>query len=543
MVGNRWITLLAAAWVGVVGVGLFIPLMDNDSAHHANIALRMYLTGDYVNLVDYDGPYLDKPHLHFWLSALSYHLFGVSGFAYKFPSFIFSLVGIWAVYRSGVLLINRSAGIIAALIYATSASFLLALNDVRMDAILTACVAISVWQVAGYWSNQHLRYVLGVVLGAAMGFCTKGHVGVLVPLFFALSYSLFTKNWRPLWNPKILLGVFLFFLFISPVVYCYYLQFNLHPELLVRGKDQIDGVRFILWEQSLGRYSGEMGTDAGGDKFFFFHTFLWVFAPWSLLGFLCLFGKKFGERLGVVSRSVLLVLVIFGVLVGFSSFKLPHYLNVVLPLSSLWVASVSQQQPHSFIRYSRVLGWCMWGLIGGVAGLVLIVWFPQQPVWFWVGLFVVFFLLFYTIRGRRGLCVEDQVLRLGAAVLVIFWILNAAFYKSLLSYQGGNQLAQQPDIRSLSGKIYSLEGCYSSSFYFYTRTTREGVSVGDLKNVRGFLLLDKKQLGLLERAGVVWKKEWSVLDYEITKLSLPFLDPQKRSSVCTSLMLLELGVD
>ena len=139
--------------------------------------------------------------------------------------------------------------------------------------------------------------------------------------------------------------------------------------------------------------------------------------------------------------------------------------------------------------------------------------------------------------------VGDYVLRLAATVLVIFWILNAAFYKSLLLYQGGNRLAQQPDIRALSGKIYSLEGCYSSSFYFYTRKLREEVTAAELKKIKGFVLLDKKQLGLLEKSGVVWKKEWSVLDYEITKLTLPFLDPQKRAGVCTALMLVELGVE
>ena len=54
--------------------------MDNDSAHHATIALRMHLTGDYVNLIDNENDYLDKPHLHFWLCALSYKIFGVTTF-------------------------------------------------------------------------------------------------------------------------------------------------------------------------------------------------------------------------------------------------------------------------------------------------------------------------------------------------------------------------------------------------------------------------------------------------------------------------------
>ncbi|HEY1872181.1 MAG TPA: hypothetical protein VGG71_14060, partial [Chitinophagaceae bacterium] len=71
--------LLGVAYV----VGLFVPLMDNDSAHHADIALHMYLNRDYVNLLDAGKDYLDKPHLLFWLCAFSYKIFGVTSFAYK----------------------------------------------------------------------------------------------------------------------------------------------------------------------------------------------------------------------------------------------------------------------------------------------------------------------------------------------------------------------------------------------------------------------------------------------------------------------------
>ena len=31
--------------------GLFIPLMHNDAGHHANIAVHMYNTGDYINII------------------------------------------------------------------------------------------------------------------------------------------------------------------------------------------------------------------------------------------------------------------------------------------------------------------------------------------------------------------------------------------------------------------------------------------------------------------------------------------------------------
>jgi 4-amino-4-deoxy-L-arabinose transferase-like glycosyltransferase len=104
-------TLLAL----VYAVGLFVPLMDNDSAHHANIALHMYLTGDYVSLIDHHGAYLDKPHLHFWLCAFSYKIFGVNTFAYKLPSFLFSVLGVYSTFRLGKLLYNEATGKLAAL--------------------------------------------------------------------------------------------------------------------------------------------------------------------------------------------------------------------------------------------------------------------------------------------------------------------------------------------------------------------------------------------------------------------------------------------
>jgi hypothetical protein len=37
VLGVRWSWILALGWLAVTVVGLFVPLMDNDSAHHANI--------------------------------------------------------------------------------------------------------------------------------------------------------------------------------------------------------------------------------------------------------------------------------------------------------------------------------------------------------------------------------------------------------------------------------------------------------------------------------------------------------------------------
>ena len=64
---QTWFWLFFSLLVAYI-FGLFVPLMNEDASHHANIALHMVQHHDYVNLVDDMGKdYLDKPHFHFWL--------------------------------------------------------------------------------------------------------------------------------------------------------------------------------------------------------------------------------------------------------------------------------------------------------------------------------------------------------------------------------------------------------------------------------------------------------------------------------------------
>jgi 4-amino-4-deoxy-L-arabinose transferase-like glycosyltransferase len=73
--------LLAAVYIA----GLFIRLMNNDAGEYALVAMNMAQKNDFINIVRKGEDYLDKPHLLFWLSALSFKIFGINGIAYKLP--------------------------------------------------------------------------------------------------------------------------------------------------------------------------------------------------------------------------------------------------------------------------------------------------------------------------------------------------------------------------------------------------------------------------------------------------------------------------
>lgn len=253
--------LLSVVYLG----GLWVPLMNNDSAHHASIALRMYLTGDYASLVVQGGDYLDKPHLLFWLAAGAYHLFGVTTLAFKFPSLLFSVLAVYSTFRLGRLLYSNEAGRLAALILASSLAFILANNDVRMDALLTATIVFAIWQLAEYVDARRWPNLVLAGLGLALGFATKGMIGVAMPGIAVLVHLVHRRDWRGLFNPAWLVLAFITLCFAAPVLLAYYRQFG------------TEGVKFILWSQNFERLAGErFGSAGGSDPLFFFHTFLWA---------------------------------------------------------------------------------------------------------------------------------------------------------------------------------------------------------------------------------------------------------------------------
>lgn len=525
-------------------IGLFVPLMDNDSAHHANIALHMYLTGDYVSLVDHAGDYLDKPHLHFWLCAMSYKIFGVTSFAYKLPSFLFTILGTYSVYRLGKSLYNNEVGKLAALIIASSFAYMLANNDVRMDAILTASIAFATWQLVDFIHHKKIAAVAGAALGLALGFSTKGHIAVFVPAVAALFYILYRKEWSLFLNWKWLLLLVLFALFISPVVYCYYLQYNLHPEIMVRGKDHINGVKFILLNQSVERFSGGMGSDAKNDYFFFLHSFLWAFAPWGIVAYLALAEgiKNFVNRKQEwLTTGVFLVILL---IVSFSGFKLPHYLNIVFPTTAVMTAAflLSKQSQPKWVKNIFILQLFLIGLLLLVITAINGWAFPVKNIITVIGVVLLLAVVFYFIKSPLYNRLQKAVAASVATMALCFFLLNSNFYPTLLKYQGGNELAFATNDTVNPADVYFWKEMQSSSFSFYTASLRQQFTDSVLQTGKKvWLLFDINSEEEIKQAGYKLGNRFSVLDYEITKLDLKFVNPDKREKQCTKMVLAEIG--
>jgi 4-amino-4-deoxy-L-arabinose transferase-like glycosyltransferase len=524
-------------------IGLFVPLLDNDSAHHANIALHMYLTGDYVSLVDEGHDYLDKPHLLFWLASASYHLFGVTSFAYKFPSLLFTAFGIYSTYRLGKSLYSEAVGRLSALVIASAFAFILANNDVRMEAILTASIAFATWQLVDWVNKKAFMNVAGAALGLALAFSTKGLIGVFVPAIGILFYLLYKKDWKTFYHWQLFALIIFFFVFTAPVLYCYYLQYDLHPEKIIRGKSGWSGVRFILWQQTFERYEGKSFGGAGSkDYFFFFHSFLWAFAPWSIIAYVAVVNRM---RNAITKKYEWLTsgtFLVMAAMITFSGFKLPHYINIIFPAASVLTSGYLLEKTGSPTAIHKLsvtqVVICVLCL---VAATIVNAWaFPLHNWIVFTGIFVFLLLFVFILRSLKYQFQKLVVLSVLTSAF-IFFLLNSNFYPQLLTYQAGNELAFETKNKIDPKTVYIWPGIYNPSFQFYSKELKKDYDDSVLTKAHPvWILTDRNHLPELNEKNLPVIQQFIHRDYNIGTMTGRFINPNTRKQTLDSLFLIRV---
>lgn len=525
--------------------GWISPLFENDSAQFAVMAMRMVRESDFLSLFKGTEPYLDKPHMHYWLAALSMKLLGIHDQAYRFSALLAAALAAISVWGLANTLKGREAARLATWIYLSAQTIVLAHTDVRTDAWLTAFTAFSIWQWAQYSRYGDYRYLLLCAIGTGLAFSTKGHIALVVIGSAVLADLVYTRGWKRLFTPAILLAAGLFVLTITPVLYAYYQQFDLHPELVIRGRDQRSGVWFILWEQSFERMSGQGIGRNSPDYFFFFHTFLWVFLPWTPYGLMAIYRGirtqvRHGFRLRKSGEFLTLgcFLLVFP-LMSAAQFKLPHYLNILMPVVSVLTASYLVRTGLYRAAF-RAKG--LMGIARGIYFVVLVaVWlictwvFPIEAWWGYALLALGSFL-----GGALAFSGELPFLRMVQlllfASLLLNTVLNAHFYPRLLEYQAGSTVAAYVRDNGLRAEsVYKLNESYTWAMDFYLRAPLERVHESRLNQLPAgsLLYLDSaewKRLKAREDLTELYRAD----HFRITRLSIQFLNPALRDQVLES---------
>tara|TARA_E500000318_G_scaffold71799_1_gene66459 strand:+ start:880 stop:2538 length:1659 start_codon:yes stop_codon:yes gene_type:complete len=533
-------------------IGMFVTLFENDSAQFAVMAMRMVQENDFLSLFKGPEEYLDKPHMHYWLAALSYKIFGIHDWAYRIPGILSTLLGAYSCFGLGKLLYNKDVGRFASLIFMTAQTMVLANIDVRTDAVLTGFTIFSIWQLATYIEKNTLKSIALGAFGAGIAFSTKGQIALVVIGISILCHLAYTRKWQQLLNWRVLAAILVFGLTISPMLYAYYHQFDLHPEKVIRGKDNRSGIFFIFWEQSFERMSGEGVGKNSSDFFFFFHTFLWVFLPWTVLALIGYWTKikafwktKFAYKPNLEFLTVGGISILF-LLISFAQFKLPHYMNVLMPLYAILSAAflyiLGQQKK---LKMAKVILGIQYFILGLVVVFTLLVSFYVFKLEHWYSylfLLMALALVTYFIIKKETAYTKIVTVAIFSSLL-LNGLMNAQFYPKLLEYQGGSAMAEKVMAENIPvDEIYKISERHTWALDFYNQNPVNIVLVSELKKMKDvWVYATDKELEQLKKKGIAWDNQITVDQFRITRLQIKFLNPDTREEKLNKMHLVHLN--
>jgi len=197
--GMWWVLafLLMARLCAMIGV----PLNDSTEARYAEIARLMLETGNWISPMHHPGVvFWAKPPLSTWLSAASMGLFGVSAWAARLPALLLSIGILAYLWQFAKKYRNQNYAITVVLLLSGSFYFFLDAGTVMTDPALLTATTFSIlffWQ-AVMQDNRFAGY--GFFVGLGIGLLAKGPIAVVLiglPLF---AWTLYFRQWQPLWQ-------------------------------------------------------------------------------------------------------------------------------------------------------------------------------------------------------------------------------------------------------------------------------------------------------------------------------------------------------
>ncbi len=559
---NPWVWL-AAGLLAILFRGLLLDMMDVDASQYASISMEMMQNGSWLQVKHRYGDYLDKPPLLFWSSALSFMLFGLSNWAYKLPSVLAALAGVYAVYRFSQLFYSEKTARQAAFLLASSTGFLLLCHDVRTDTLLIGTTCVAIWQLAEYLQQGRWKNLIGAFLSIGFAMLAKGPIGLVLPALATGSHLLLQREFRPVFRWQWLVGLGITALVLLPMCWGLYNQFDLHPEKPLNDRISTSGLYFFFWEQSFGRITGNniWRNDAG--PFYFFHVYIWAFLPWALLlpaalwfhGWKAL-GKIFYFRQTRMPEAFSLgAFVLTFIAMSLSKYKLPHYIFVTLPWAAVLLAAwlnadegekKAENHPAIVPTGWVMLAYAVFLLALATAFLLLGFVFPGNlPAWI-VMLAGTSFLLFRIIQNPLKIDSDVFVQRGILVTLLTGFTLNYHFYPRLLPYQSTATIGRYLHKQGIpKDKIVFLRR-HGHALDFYSQTISQRMDGAEqlrqtARNLgEVWVYTNESGKNELNTAGVQYETVYEMGHFQAALLNARFLNPATRATSLEPVWLLRV---
>lgn len=436
----------------VYATGLFIDIMEPDAAVYAEVSMEMHDRSDFLSIYHKGIDWLDKPHFPFWMSAISYELFGVNTFAYKLPAVLFILLAALYTFLFARRFYSSLHGWIAVLILITAQHIIISNQDVRAEPFMTGLVIMALYHFAMYLpfrrkgSEEPYGKFLHAIAGSFALAClmmTKG-LFTIIPVAAGIGLALiYQRNWKMIFNWRWLVVAVMILVFLFPSLYGYYLQFDLHPEKEIFGKKNVSGVEFFLWTSQWGRFTNTGPIKGKGDLFFFVHTMIWAFLPWAFAAFFALYykTKQLIRKKATHENYTYFGFITLFLIFSFSSFQLSFYLNPLFPLLAILTTAVLLEQGRKTLKVFSVIHLVLSILLAVAVCLLQYFFSGDLPHIDTLIILLAGFGIGFYLFTKKGIYLKKILFATAIICLSVNYYVNRDFYPALLTYQAESQAA------------------------------------------------------------------------------------------------------
>ena len=344
-------------------------ILDDGDALYSHVAQNMAATGDWVTPYANGVRFLDKPPILYWLTAASFHVFGVTEFAVRFPAICAVVAIALLLFFMGRKVGGPFTGFVAGSAFAFCAGTflftLMAFPDIFFVLFLTLAVtAFYVW----YCDDRNPVFPALLFYAAAAGaVLSKGLIGLVFPVAIVFLFLIWSWNPGRLRHFHPVKGTLLFFLLAAPW----------HILAAVRNPGFL--WHYFVNEQFL-RFLGKrepLDYESISLPIFWALALAWLF-PWS--AFLpalrhvwrCsgIRNSASGDAIKLCTCWAFVVFVFFSV-----SSRIEHYSMPIFPPLAILIGAVisSEGTVANRAKKTTARGFTFLGLVGCAAAMILVV--------------------------------------------------------------------------------------------------------------------------------------------------------------------------
>ena len=213
-----WIIILAIVWLGSLG---WRHLLPSDEGRYAEIAREMLLSGDWIVPRYNEYLYFEKPPLQMWATALIFKFFGLGEWQVRAWSGLTSFLTIILIGFTSFRLWGIRAGTISALVLASCPLWIIGghFNSLDMGMAFFMSGSLCSLILALHSPSQSSSECIWILICwsmMALSVLSKGLIGIVLPGFVLMIYSLMSRDWKSWQRMHWIKGLILFFLISSP---------------------------------------------------------------------------------------------------------------------------------------------------------------------------------------------------------------------------------------------------------------------------------------------------------------------------------------